>query len=241
MPFEAEFSAFFGSIKKGLQTIGVSVNRADGILNPNIMVNILTGIRDAEYVIVDITGFRPNVMYELGIVHSVKEEDKIIVISRDNPAENEVPFNIAYQNINYYVDEPASRHELINRIKSIITRDRRDKIANQSPITIRLKKHETFDNPVPIIELGLTLTGYHGDRCHYYLYFLEYPFGFNFMKLKYRVQKNTIVPRQQTNLGEFYEPLDLNGNALILQHISGSLKFVGIDGDDAVVEFQKLD
>lgn len=240
MPFEAEFSAFFGSIKKGLQTIGVSVNRADGILNPNIMVNILTGIRDAEYVIVDITGFRPNVMYELGIVHSVKEEDKIIVISRDNPAENEVPFNITYQNINYYVDEPESRRRLISRIKSIIIDDRRNNITNQLPIKIWLKNYG-FDKPMPKVELGFSLTGYEGDRCHYDLIFLEYIVAENSVKLKYCVRKKTIVPRTQTILGDFYAFFILNSLSRNLQHISGSLKFVEMDGDDAVLEFQKLD
>jgi hypothetical protein len=239
MPFNDEFKAVFQSIAKGLQKIGVSVKRADQNPQPNIMKNILTGIRDAEYVIVDITGFRPNVMYELGIVHSVKQEDNIIVISRDT-GDNAVPFNITYQNINYYVDEPESRRRLISRIKSIIIDDRRNNITNQLPIKIWLKNYG-FDKPMPKVELGFSLTGYEGDRCHYDLIFLEYIVAENSVKLKYCVRKKTIVPRTQTILGDFHAFFILNSLSRNLQHISGSLKFVEMDGDDAVLEFQKLD
>lgn len=239
MPFDEQSFEIFRFIKKMLQKIGVSVKNAHDIPKNNVMDNILDGIRDAEYVIVDITGLKPNVMYELGIVHSLKPEpDKVIVISRDDSDDNDVPFNIKYQKIEYYRFDNSSKHLLIQKIKSKITRYRLNNLGwQQSPIKIRLKSNEV-DEPNLKVELGFRLTGMAHDFCHYELNFLEYPVAGNLMKLRYCVTRHTIDPPEVTNLENISLPLLMGHEPSKLQYISGSLKFVDIDDDDAIIEFQ---
>ena len=65
------------------------------------MSNILDGIAKSEIVIVDITGNNPNVFYELGIAHSLRTRQTIIIITQDEDVSRS-PFDIRHWSILRY-------------------------------------------------------------------------------------------------------------------------------------------
>ena len=84
MPIRPEFDLPLGVITDVCNTLGIKARRADDIARQDfIMSNILDGIAKSEIVIVDITGNNPNVFYELGIAHSLRTRQAIIIITQD--------------------------------------------------------------------------------------------------------------------------------------------------------------
>lgn len=156
MPFQPEFDAVYQSIRHSLWSVGISVQRADQAYGPHIMENILNGIRDAEYVIVDITGCSPNVMYELGIAHTVKPANRVFIISQ-NPEEGRLPFNIVYHNTILYNVVNGLDH-LKAALKERIVNDRTHRIQDRLPVYMRLLDSDYYDQEFDSdIELGVSL------------------------------------------------------------------------------------
>lgn len=94
MPFSHEFDIVYGTIKKVLNDSCFVCNRADEISGSTpIIAKILTEIMKAQYIIVDITNSNPNVYYELGISHTLKEARNVLLIKR---RDYETPFDISH-------------------------------------------------------------------------------------------------------------------------------------------------
>jgi nucleoside 2-deoxyribosyltransferase len=98
MPFNQEMNAIYTSkikpcIESGLNMI---VRRADEFKNANvIMQDIWKSICEARIVLADLTGFNPNVMYELGIAHTVGKET-LILYQNKNQEGTRFPFDLAH-------------------------------------------------------------------------------------------------------------------------------------------------
>ncbi len=75
----------------------------------HILEDILSGIAEAEIVIADLTDRNPNVFYELGIVHMVKEPDRVILLSQDIEF---VPFDLRGLRTIIYANTPDGLREL---------------------------------------------------------------------------------------------------------------------------------
>src|SRR4051812_16600522 len=103
MPFSEEFDMIYGQIKKSLHDNGYVCNRADEILGSKpIMNKILNEILRANYIIADLTSQNPNVFYELGIAHTFKDAQNIILITQ---RVSDIPFDIRHiNNIIYEVN-----------------------------------------------------------------------------------------------------------------------------------------
>ena len=83
MPFNRDFDIVYGTIKQYLSEKEIICNRADEITGSTpIISKILTEIIKSQYIIVDITESNPNVYYELGIAHTLKEARNVILIKR---------------------------------------------------------------------------------------------------------------------------------------------------------------
>lgn len=94
MPFNHDFDIVYGTIKKYLNEKGILCNRADEISGSTpIIAKILTQIIKSQYIIVDITDSNPNVYYELGIAHTLKEARNVLLIKRKD---YKVPFDITH-------------------------------------------------------------------------------------------------------------------------------------------------
>jgi hypothetical protein len=99
MPFDDSFNAIYGVIKEEAEKNGILCSRADEMNGSQPVVNkIITGILESQYIIVDITHAKPNVFYELGIAHSFRDAQSILLIKQQG---DEYPFDIShlpYQN-----------------------------------------------------------------------------------------------------------------------------------------------
>lgn len=94
MPFKDELDYIYGVIKQGLNKAGYICNRVDEIEGSKPIINkILTEILQSRYIIADLTDCNPNVFYELGIAHSFKEAQNIIILKQQD---SKVPFDITH-------------------------------------------------------------------------------------------------------------------------------------------------
>src|SRR5262245_59556526 len=104
MPFKKDFDGVYSTIKKTLETaeLGFHCYRADEDLSSGpVMGNVLQELRAAEIVIVNLTGGNANVLYELGIAHTVKDAKSVVLISQDKPSFDVSP----YYYCSYTVDD----------------------------------------------------------------------------------------------------------------------------------------
>jgi len=112
MPFESKLDFIYGHIKLALNDNGYVCNRADEILGSKpIMNKILNEILRAQYIIADLTSSNPNVFYELGIAHTFKDAQNIILLKQKG---EKIPFDITH--LNHIVYEPNNIKYLTSNI-----------------------------------------------------------------------------------------------------------------------------
>jgi len=116
MPFREELNTLYAAIQAMLAQDGITVIRADEAQSSNLLFNkIMREMLSANYVLVDMTYINANVFYELGIAHSFKDSDNIILIKQK---EAKCPSDIQYlEYIDYTLTEPR---ELVTNIKKRI-------------------------------------------------------------------------------------------------------------------------
>ena len=97
MPFKPELTKVYESlIKPTVKDQGLICRRADDYkTNKAIIQDIWKAICEARVVIADLTGFNPNVMYELGIAHTVGKETILIYQSGSDESQR-FPFDLAH-------------------------------------------------------------------------------------------------------------------------------------------------
>ena len=96
MPFEDELTTIYeGVVKPVVESKGLFCQRAaDYRTNKEIMKEIWTAICQSQVVIAEMTGLNPNVMYELGISHTVARET--IMMTQNLGKNQEFPFDMAH-------------------------------------------------------------------------------------------------------------------------------------------------
>jgi len=84
MPFAEAFDDVYElGIKASVETLGWDCQRADEVIhNRDIMCKVCQGIRQARFVIADLTGQNANVFYELGMAHAL-EKDVILLAQEE--------------------------------------------------------------------------------------------------------------------------------------------------------------
>lgn len=99
MPFGQDWSADVHRIlASACEAAGVRPVRGDDLFTPtDILEDIWQGINAADFVIADITGRNPNVLYELGIAHTLA---KPVVILSKNAAD--IPIDLATRRVILY-------------------------------------------------------------------------------------------------------------------------------------------
>lgn len=114
MPFATKFDAVWDTIRNtvGSDPFNLLVRRADDIDSPGyIMTDVWENIARARLLIADLTGQNPNVFYELGISHSFKNKDQVILISKDPDS---VPFDLRQLRTIIYNDDFAKLRSAIS-------------------------------------------------------------------------------------------------------------------------------
>lgn len=73
MPFDEEYQAIYEEVvRKVIQEQGLVCKRADDLYQPHrIMDDINKSIRQATFLIADLSGRNPNVFYEVGVAHAI--------------------------------------------------------------------------------------------------------------------------------------------------------------------------
>ena len=106
MPFASELNEVFSAIKAALQVENLDVipHRADEIVGGGpVMDDVLRNLAEAELVIVDVSGNNPNVFYELGIAHTVRCAQSVLLITQTI---KDVPFDVkSYRCIEYTLNQ----------------------------------------------------------------------------------------------------------------------------------------
>ncbi|NQE54353.1 hypothetical protein C5S29_12235 [ANME-1 cluster archaeon GoMg3.2] len=91
MPFSPEYELVYRQvIKPAAETFGLKVLRADDIYSPGVITEqIKAAIHQSRICIADVTGKNPNVLYEVGIAHTL--DKSTILLSQ---SVEQIPFDL---------------------------------------------------------------------------------------------------------------------------------------------------
>lgn len=121
MPFTGELTEIYTTlIKPTIENNEFSLvcKRADDIRsNKAIMQDIWKSICEARLIIADLTGLNPNVMYELGVAHTLGKETLIIYRKDENI---KFPFDIAHIRRIEYENTPVGGTKLAAGLKATL-------------------------------------------------------------------------------------------------------------------------
>lgn len=101
MPFHEEWSdrVYLKLIRKTVEQLGLQCLRADDLYGQIIIEDIWVKINQCAFVIVDVTTRNPNVMYELGIVHTIGKPSVLITQNV-----SQIPFDFTHHRHLVYED-----------------------------------------------------------------------------------------------------------------------------------------
>ena len=98
-------------------TIGALAKRADEIFGTDpIIDDIWEAINSAALIVADVTGRNPNVMYEIGMAHTVGKP--VLIVTQ---AIEDVPFDLRHYRCITYDYTPRGCSELEQRLRATIT------------------------------------------------------------------------------------------------------------------------
>lgn len=108
MPFSLEWSDDVHRILSGVcKSLAVQPMRGDDVFKPSdILVDIWQGINIADFVIADISGRNPNVLYELGIAHTLAKP--VLIISKNA---DDIPIDLSTRRVIIYGQSELHWHE----------------------------------------------------------------------------------------------------------------------------------
>lgn len=123
MPFAGTFDDVYElGIKASVETLGWDCQRADEVIhNRDIMCKVCQGIRQARFVIADLTGQNANVFYELGMAHALEKD--VILLAQDV---GDVPFDLRQMNIIAYdsIQPQPLRQRLTETLGTLVGEER---------------------------------------------------------------------------------------------------------------------
>lgn len=116
-PFSEPFNSIYNDhVIKVVSNEGFTIERADEIFGTQpIIEDIWEAINSASLIIADVTGKNPNVMYEVGMAHTVGKP--VIIITQDI---NDVPFDLKHYRCIIYEYTPRGCSSLEERLSSTI-------------------------------------------------------------------------------------------------------------------------
>jgi hypothetical protein len=112
-PFSDPFDAVYKDhVVPTIENLEMTIKRADDIYGTQPIVDdIWEGICESDIVLADVTGRNPNVMYEIGMAHTVGKPVVIITQSIDD-----VPFDLKHYRCIIYSYSPKGVKELEERL-----------------------------------------------------------------------------------------------------------------------------
>lgn len=121
MPFKDELTEIYNTLVKPTvekEEFGLVCKRADDIKsNRAIIQDIWKSICEARIIIADLTGINPNVMYELGVAHTLGKET-IIIYRKDEDIK--FPFDLAHIRRIEYQNTPVGGALLVTNLEATL-------------------------------------------------------------------------------------------------------------------------
>ena len=120
MPFARKFDEVYTAIKSALEVeeLGIICHRADKVVRGGeVMKDVLHDLAEAELVIVDLTGKNANVFYELGIAHTVRCAESVLLITQTM---KHVPFDVQHYRCIKYTLGDDGLMELRNKLAQMV-------------------------------------------------------------------------------------------------------------------------
>jgi len=104
MPFKNDFDRIYAFINDMFEQIGFRCRRSDdlyarGEASGPILGTVVERIMSSHFILADLTGKNSNVFYELGIAHSCREPEEVILIAQSI---EDVPFDLRQLNVVLY-------------------------------------------------------------------------------------------------------------------------------------------
>lgn len=116
MPYKPKslFDRVYGTIRVVCSGLGLESWRADrDIQTGKIMESIWKRIDTSKIIVADLTGKNPNVMYELGLAHGIRND--VILITQDDPGT--LPFDIKGVRVSQYESSDSGLRDLAKTIE----------------------------------------------------------------------------------------------------------------------------
>lgn len=117
-PFSEPFNSIYVDHVKAIAHLkGFTIDRADEIYGTQpIIEDIWESINSAELIIADVTGRNPNVMYEIGMAHTVGKPVLILTQAIDD-----VPFDLKHHRCVVYSHTPRGCANLVEKLDGTLT------------------------------------------------------------------------------------------------------------------------
>lgn len=121
MPFETDLDEVYSRIMKPtVEDLGLVCRRADEIRSVKaVMQDIWKAICEARVVIADITQLNPNVMYELGIAHTLGK-DTILIYQESRQASQRIPFDLYHVRQIRYENTATGGQKLVKELRETL-------------------------------------------------------------------------------------------------------------------------
>lgn len=118
MPFSEDLNNTYMVIESVASSMKIKCTRADKISTTSepILNKICTQISQAYFIIVDITNLNPNVFYELGIAHVLRDANKVLIIKEEQTT---CPSDI--QHLHYYAYSKSNLKRLKDTIEGFFS------------------------------------------------------------------------------------------------------------------------
>lgn len=119
-PFDERATSIYQShIREAIERVGLTIHRSDEIFGTSpVMDDIWISLNEAGIVLAEISGRNPNVMYEIGMAHTIGK--KVIIITQDS---SDIPFDLQRHRYIVYSDTPAGLEELEKKIVLSISQE----------------------------------------------------------------------------------------------------------------------
>ncbi len=192
MPFAEEFDAVYRAIVEAVEGPEVcfsSCRRADELFGGgHIVADILDRLARGEIIIADVTNRNPNVFYELGIAHTVKDIHAVVIIAQSM---KDVPFDLSHLRCIEYSPSGLEdlKRQIVDSIRAITPAGLRFAIQdgkgfsfpNRLPGPDRFlydfdvgpviigKDFAKFRIEIPLLHWRLNLDRVSGDKAHFCL------------------------------------------------------------------------
>lgn len=131
MPFTLSWSStiYTDCIRPNVESLGLTCMRADNLNGPIIVEDVWTEINMAAFIVADVTGQNSNVMYELGIAHTLGKP--VILLTQEL---DKIPFDFKHHRHYEYVNQISGKSFFEKEFKGII----RDLYAREYPDTAKM-------------------------------------------------------------------------------------------------------